>query len=122
MPPRRDYTNTNPSSNNAHTPGSSSENQFQDFIRRMMEQQQWTNEMMMDQQRRANETHARLQEQMAKKDEELAHVQRQLLEVLGRRSEPYNISIQVLKSSSTIVIRTRIFCLSAFAREVLRSS
>ena len=76
MPPRRDYTNTNPSSSNAHTPGSSSENQFLDFIQRMMEQQQRTNETMMDQQRRANETQAKLQEQMAKKDEELAQVQR----------------------------------------------
>ena len=65
MPPHRDYTNTNPSSSNAHTPGSSSENRFQDFIQRMTEQQQMTNEMMMDQQRIANETQARLQEQMA---------------------------------------------------------
>ena len=44
--------------------------------------------MMMKQQRKANKTQARLQEQMAKKDEELAQVQRQFLEVLGRRPEP----------------------------------
>ena len=46
---------------------------------------------MLDQQRQANENQARLQEQMAKKDEdharEMAQMQRQLLEVLGRMPE-----------------------------------
>ena len=47
---------------------------------------------MLDQQRQANENQARLQEQMARKDEEhtreMAQMQRQLLEVLERRPEP----------------------------------
>ena len=43
--------------------------------------------MMMEQQRQANETQNRLQEQKAKKDEELAQVQIQLLEVFGRRPQ-----------------------------------
>ena len=37
---------------------------------------------MLDQQRQANENQARFQEQMARKDEEMAIVQRQLLDVL----------------------------------------
>ena len=74
MPPRRYYTNTNPSSNNAYSAGPSRDNQFQNLMQMMMEQQQKTNEMMMEQQRKANENQARLQEQMAKKDEELAQV------------------------------------------------
>ena len=41
-----------------------------------MEQQQKTNEMMMERQRKANKNQARLQEQMAKKDVELSQVQR----------------------------------------------
>ena len=88
MPPRRDNTNPNPSTGNANSVGPSGNNQFQNFMQIMIEQQQKTNEMMMEQQRKANETQARLQEQMAKKDEELAQVQRQFLEVLGRRPEP----------------------------------
>ena len=35
MPPRRDYTNTNPSSSNARTPSLSSENQFQELKKRL---------------------------------------------------------------------------------------
>ena len=103
MPPRRDYTNTNPSSSSAHTAGSSGDNQFQDFIQRTMEQQQRTNEMMMEQQRKANETQAKLQEQMAKKDEELAQVQRQLLEVLSRRPK----LVQHQHTGPQIVINNR---------------
>ncbi|XXG82765.1 hypothetical protein AAC387_Pa10g0657 [Persea americana] len=47
---------------------------------------------MLDQQRQADENQARLQEQMAKKDEdharEMTQMQRQLLEVLERRPAP----------------------------------
>ena len=39
-------------------------------------------------QREANENQARFQEQLAKKDEEMAQVQRQLLEVLQTRPQP----------------------------------
>ena len=53
----------------------------------IVEQQQKANEMMVEQQWQANLKQARLQNQMAKKDEELTQVQRQLLEVLGRRPE-----------------------------------
>ena len=42
---------------------------------------------MLDQQRQANENQARFQEQMAKKDEEMANVQRKLLEVLQNRPQ-----------------------------------
>ncbi|XXG47447.1 hypothetical protein AAC387_Pa02g2093 [Persea americana] len=101
MPPRIEPSNANPSRSNAHTAGYSGENQFQNFIQMMMEQQQRTNEMMMEQQRKANEIQARLQEQMAKKDEELAQVQRQ--EVLGRRPEP----VQHQHTSPQIVINNR---------------
>ena len=103
MPPRIDPSNANLSRSNAHTAGYSGENQFHNFMQMMMEQQQRTNEMMMEQQRKANEIQARLQEQMAKKDEELAQVQRQLLEVLGRRPEP----VQHQHTSPQIVINNR---------------
>ena len=47
---------------------------------------------LIDQQRQANESQARRQKQMAKRDEdharEMTQVQRQLLEVLERRPEP----------------------------------
>ena len=47
---------------------------------------------MLDRQHQGNENQARLQEQMAKKDEdharEMNQVQRQLLEVLEKRPEP----------------------------------
>ena len=59
--------------------------------------------MMMEQQRQANETQNRLQEQMVKKDEELAQVQRQLLEVLGRRPQP----VQHQHTGPQIVINNR---------------
>ena len=59
--------------------------------------------MMMDQQRKAIETQAILQEQMAKKDEELAQDQRQLLEVLGRGPEP----VQHQHTGPQIVINNR---------------
>ena len=39
-------------------------------------------------QREANENQARFQEQLGKKDEEMAQVQRQLLEVLQNRPQP----------------------------------
>ena len=52
--------------------GSTGDNQFQNFMQMMMEHQQRTSKMMMEQQRKANKNQARLQEHMAKKDEELA--------------------------------------------------
>ena len=58
----------------------------------MQNQFQQLMQVMLDQQRQANENQVRLQEQMAKKDKdharEMAQVQRQLLEVLERRPEP----------------------------------
>ena len=89
MPPRKRTVNDNPTvSNSEHTwplengvPDPNMQNQFQQMI-----------QVMLDQQRQANENQARLQKQMAKKDEdhggEIAQVQRQLLEVLERRPKP----------------------------------
>lgn len=87
-----------------------------------MEQQQKTNEMVTEQQRQANETQNRLHEQMAKKDEELPQVQRQFLEVLGRRPQPIqhqHIGPQIVISNRE---RIRIFCLNISVREAQRSS
>ena len=87
----------------------------------MMEQQQKTNEMMMEQQRKANENQARLHEQMAKKDEELAQVQRQLLEVLGKRPEPaqpQHMGPQIVINSCD---KDPKYYLSASEREVQRN-
>ena len=54
----------------------------------MLEQQRQANENKARPQREANENQARFQEQLAKKDEEMAQVQRQLLEVLQNRPQP----------------------------------
>ena len=50
--------------------------------------QREANELQARLQREANENQARFQEQLAKKDEEMAQVQRQLLEVLQNRPQP----------------------------------
>ncbi|XXG82766.1 hypothetical protein AAC387_Pa10g0658 [Persea americana] len=50
--------------------------------------QREANEVQARQQREANENPARFQEQLAKKDEEMAQVQRKLLEVLQHRPQP----------------------------------
>ena len=62
---------------------------------------------MLDQQPQANENQARLQEQMAKKDEdhvkEMAQMQRQLLKVLESRPEP----IQAQPAGAQFVFNNR---------------
>ena len=62
---------------------------------------------LLDQQRQANENQAKLQEQIAKMDEdharEMAQIQRQLLEVLERRPEP----VPVQPPGTQIVINNR---------------
>ena len=60
---------------------------------------------MLDQQRQANENQARFQVQMAKKDEEIVQVQRQLLEVLQNRPQPQPQPRQVL--GPNIIINNR---------------
>ena len=89
MPPRKRPVNDNPTVCNSeytgplknHSPEPTMQNQFQQMM-----------QAMLDQQRQANENQARLQEHMAKKDEdhvrEIAQMQRQLLEVLERRLKP----------------------------------
>ena len=57
-------------------------------MRAMLEQQRQANENQAQLQREANENQARFQEQLAKKDEEMAQVQRQLLEVLQNKPRP----------------------------------
>ncbi|XXG68434.1 hypothetical protein AAC387_Pa06g1521 [Persea americana] len=62
---------------------------------------------MLDQQRQANENQARVQEQMAKKDEdhakEMAQMQMQLLDVLEKRPEP----VQTQSLGTQIVFNNR---------------
>ena len=72
---------------------------FQALMQAMLEQQRQAsesqtmpqseaNEVQARLQREANENQARFQEQLAKKDEEMAQVQRQLLEILQNRPQP----------------------------------
>lgn len=89
MPPRKRPVNNYPTaSNSEHTgplengiPNPNMENQFQQ-----------TMQAVLDQQRQENKNQARIQEQMAKKDEdharEMAKMQRQLLKMLERGPEP----------------------------------
>lgn len=58
---------------------------------------------MVDQQQKANENQVRLQEQMARNDEELTQVHRQLLEVLERKPEP----VQAAPMGPQIAIQIR---------------
>ena len=103
MPPRKRPVNDNPIvSNSEHTgplengiPNTNMQNQFQQMM-----------QALLDQQCQANENQARLQEQMAKKDNdharEMAQVQRQLLEVLERRPE----RVQAQPPGTQIVFNT----------------
>ena len=105
MPPRR-TPNQNASRGNTNNDNSETLHeqpptmtQFQALMQAMLEQQRQANESQTRMQREANEVQARLQreanenqarfqEQLAKKDEEMAQVQRQLLEVLQNRPHP----------------------------------
>ena len=92
MAPRRPVNNANASGSNIDN-GTNNPvpDQMQQLMQMLVEQQQRANENQVrfqEQQARFQEQQARLQEQMAKKDDELTQVQRQLLEVLGRRPEP----------------------------------
>ena len=95
MPPRKaPNQNASRSNNNGTDPENPpTATQFQELMQAMLEQQRQANENQTRLQREANENQARLQreanenqarfqEQLAKKDEEMAQVQRQLLEVL----------------------------------------
>ena len=123
MPPRKRPVTDNPTaSNSEHTgplgngiPDPNMQNQFQQMM-----------QAMLDQQRQANENQARLQEQMARKDEEhareMALMQRQLLEVLERRPEP----APAQPPGTQIVINNRemipMRCMKSLGRGVPRSS
>ena len=115
MPPRRAPPN-NASGSNTDLENPPTATQFQDLLRTMMEQQRLANENQARLQREANENQARLQreanenqarfqEQLAKKDEEIAQVQRQLLEVLQNRQPPQPQPDQQL--GTNIVINNR---------------
>ena len=105
MPPRK-APNHNASGSNTNNNNSETDHeqppavtQFQALMQAMLEQQRQANESQTRLQREANEVQARLQqeanenqarfqEQLAKKDEEMVQVQRQLLEVLQHRPQP----------------------------------
>ena len=105
MPPRK-APNRNASGSNTNNNASETDHeqlptvtQFQALMQAMLEQQWQANEsqtrlqrevnkVQSRLQREANENQARFQEQLAKKDEEMAQVQRQLLEVLQNRPQP----------------------------------
>ena len=88
MPPRKRPVNGNPTaSNNEHTgplddniPNPTMQNQLQQKMKAMIDQQRQANENHARLQAQANENQAILQEQMAKKDEdhkrEMAQMQR----------------------------------------------
>ena len=91
MPPRKGPPTQNASGSNSHetnplNPPTAA--QFQELLQAMLEQQRQANESQAMLQRQANENQARFQEQMAKKDEEMTQVQRQLLKVLQNRPQP----------------------------------
>ena len=105
MPPKRtpnqnaSGSNTNNDNSETHDEQPPTMTQFQALMQAMLEQQRQANESQTRMQREANEVQARLQreanenqarfqEQLAKKDEEMAQVQRQLLEVLQTRPQP----------------------------------
>lgn len=69
----------------------------------MLDQRRQANENQARLQREANENQAKFQEQLAKKDEEMAQVQRQLLEVLQSRPQPQPVH----PIGPTIVINNR---------------
>lgn len=71
----------------------------------MLEQQRQANESQAMLQRQANENQARFQEQMAKKDEKMTQVQRQLLKVLQNRPQPQPRPRQAL--GPNIIINNR---------------
>ena len=107
MPPRKvPNQNASGSNNNEIDPENPpTAAQFQKLMQAMLEQQRQANENQVRLQREANENQDRFQEQLAKKNEEMAQVQRQLLEVLHNRPQPQPPPMQPL--GPNIIINNR---------------
>ena len=87
MPPRKapNHHDSGSQQNESDASETPTATQFQELMQAMIAQQ-----------RQANENQARFQEQLARKDDEMAQVQRQLLEVLQNRNVAPPVGLQIV--------------------------